>query len=270
MSVRPAAAPEADAYRASAPRRVARRAWRLLRGLVATIGLSSVWLLGRPFHRGPERSRAWSRKLMRSWGRAMTRTARVHVEVVGEPPREPCVLVMNHVGYADIVSLASVLDGPAFVSQHEIRSWPLVGAMAARMGTIFIDRSDKRSLPTVNAAIERALANGHVVVLFPEGRNSDGSLVRPFRPALLESAARLNAPCAWATMHYQVLPGDPPASRSVCWHQEPIVRQLPRFLALDRVEARVVFGSGRLRDTDRKRLAAQLHERVSSAFRPME
>src|SRR5436190_5336721 len=134
MSVRPAAAPDADAYRASAPLRVARRAGRLLRGLAATLGLSTVWLLGRPFHRGPERSRAWCRKLMRSWGRAMTRTACMHVEVVGEPPREPCVLVMNHVGYADIVSLASVLDGPAFVSQHEIRSWPLVGAMAARMG----------------------------------------------------------------------------------------------------------------------------------------
>ncbi len=270
MSVQPPAVPDADVYRARLPLRVARRVGRLLRGLAATLGLSAVWLLGRPFHRGPERARAWRMQLMRAWGRALTRAGRMHIEVVGEPPRGPCVLVTNHVGYADIVTLASLLDGPAFVSQHQIRSWPLVGAMAARMGTIFIDRADKRALPDVNEAIGRALAHGHVVVLFPEGANSDGRLVRPFRAALLESAARLGAPCAWATMRYEVLPGDPPASRSVCWYQEPILRQVTRFLALDRVEARVTFGSGRLRETDRKRLAAELHARVLSAFQPME
>lgn len=270
MSGRPPATRRADGYRARLPVRVARRVARVLRGLTATVGLSALWLAGRPFHRGPERARDWRMRLMRAWGRAMTRTGRMNVEIVGEPPREPCVLVTNHVGYADILTLASVLDGPAFVSQHEIRSWPLVGAMAARMGTIFIDRADKRALPKVNDAIGRALANGQVVVLFAEGANSDGRLVRPFRPSLLESAARLGAPCAWATMHYQVLPGDPPASRSVCWYEEPILRQVARFLALDRVDARVTFGAGRLRDADRKRLASELHARVVSAFRPME
>jgi len=270
MSDPPPARPDGDVYRARLLLRVARRVGRLLRGLAATLGLSAFWLLGRPFHRGPERARAWRVQLMRSWGRAMTRATRMRVVVVGEAPREPCVLVTNHVGYADIVTLASVLDGPAFVSQHEIRGWPLVGGMAARMGTIFIDRANKRDLPTVNAAIGRALQDGHVVVLFPEGMNSNGRLVRPFRPALLESAARLDVPCAWATMHYQVLPGDPPASRSVCWFEEPILRQVRRFLALERVEARVTFGSDRVRDTDRKRLAAELHARVLSAFQPME
>src|SRR5690606_27173813 len=113
------------------------------------------------------------------------------------------------------------------------------GFMAARMGTIFVDRSDKRSIPDVNAAIERALALGHVVVLFAEGANSDGTVVRPFRAPLLDPAARLEAPCAWGTLHYTVLPGDPPASRSVCWYEEPILRQSLRFLALERIDARV-------------------------------
>jgi 1-acyl-sn-glycerol-3-phosphate acyltransferase len=141
--------------------------------------------------------------------------------------------------------------------------------MAERMGTIFVDRGDKRSIPAVNAAIERALARGQVVVLFAEGANSDGSAVRPFRPPLLEPAARLGAPCAWGTLHYAVLPGDPPPSRSVCWHADSIWRQAPRFLALERIRARVVFGDDVVRSGDRKELAAELHARVASRFEPM-
>lgn len=260
----------ADRYRAGAFGRPIRRAARLARGVAATVLLSAVWAGGVPFHLGRERSADWRVRCFRAWGRSMCRIGGVHVDVLGAPPSEPCVLVTNHVGYADILVLASVLEGPAFVSMHEIRSWPLVGFMASRMGTIFIDRANKRAIPEVNAAIASALERGHVVVLFAEGANSDGRFVRPFRAPLLDPAARLGAPCAWATMRYEVLPGDPPASRSVCWYEEPILTQALRFLALERIHARVVFGDGVVRSADRKQLAADLHARVVSRFVPMD
>lgn len=262
--------PPPDSYRAGAARRVLRRTVRLARGVASTVARSAWWAIGAPFHRAPEDAASWRVRCFRGWGRALCRIGRVRIEVVGEPPREPCVLVTNHVGYADILTLAAVVDGPAFVSMHEIRRWPLVGAMAARMGTIFIDRADKRAIPAVNAAIERALARGHVVVLFAEGANSDGSTVRPFRASLLDPAARLGAPCRAATMHYAVLPGDPPPSRSVCWYEEPIVRQALRFLALEDVRARIVFDDRALRGDDRKALANELHARVAARFEAME
>ncbi|MCY2961965.1 MAG: lysophospholipid acyltransferase family protein [Planctomycetota bacterium] len=266
----PAPPPPTDTYRSGPFRRPFRRAGRLLGGVGATLGHSVVWAVGLPFHRGPERSLAWRVRCFRGWGRALCRIGALHIEVVGEPPREPCVLVTNHVGYADILVLAAVLEGPAFVSMHEIRTWPLIGFMAARMGTIFIDRRDKRAIPVVNAAIGAALERGQVVVLFAEGGNSDGRAVRPFRPPLLDPAARLGAPCTWGTLHYRVLPGDPPASRSVCWHEETIWRQAVRFLALERIHARVAFGGDSLRCADRKQLAADLHARVLSRFQPIE
>jgi len=67
-----------------------------------------------------------------------------------------------------------------------------------------------------------------------------------------------------------VLSGDPPPSRSVCWYEESIVRQAPRFLALEKIRARIVFGDGFVRNADRKQLAADLHARVLSRFEPME
>jgi 1-acyl-sn-glycerol-3-phosphate acyltransferase len=259
-----------DTYRAGFVFRTLRRVTRLTRGLATTVLRSAAWAIGSPLHRGPERARAWRVRCFRGWARALCRIGAIHVHVEGEPPRTACVLVTNHVGYADIITLAAVLEAPAFVSMHEIRGWPLVGFMAERMGTIFIDRANKRAIPAVNAAIESALEHGQIVVLFAEGANSDGSQVRPFRASLLAPAARLGAPCAWGTTHYDVLPGDPPPSRSVCWQDDPIWRQAPRFLALERIDAHLAFGADTLRSDDRKQLAARLHERVVARFRPME
>lgn len=270
IAAMPAAPATSDAYRAGPLLRAWRRASRLVRGTAATVLLSGAWAAGRPFQRGRERAAAWDRRWFRRWGRALCRIGRIEIEVEGVPPRGPCVLVTNHVGYVDVLALSAVIDGPSFVSMHEIRGWPLVGPVAARMGTIFVDRSDKRAIPAVNAAIERALADGRVVVLFAEGANSDGTFLRPFRAPLLEPAARASAPCAWGVTHYSVLPGDPPASRSVCWYQDPIVQQAPRFLALEAVRARLAFGDERVSSSDRKELAQALHARVAARFVPME
>ncbi len=257
-----------DPYRAGALRRWCRRGARAARGIAVTLAWSAVWAVGRLFHPGARRARDWRVRIFRNWARGMLRAARVRVTVEGAVPREPCLLVTNHVGYADILVLASVVDG-VFVSMREVRNWPVVGFMAARMGTIFLDRARKRALPGVIAAMEAALARGDVVVLFPEGGNSDGSAVRPFRPSLLDAPARLDVPLAWGALHYAVLPGDPPASRSICWFDEPFPRQAARFLALEEIHATLRFGDGRLRGTDRKELAAELHARVTAAFRPI-
>jgi 1-acyl-sn-glycerol-3-phosphate acyltransferase len=262
--------PGTDTYRAGLALRAGRRLTRVALGVAHTILRSAGWAAGSPFHRGPERERSWRVRCFQGWARALCRIGQIEIEVVGEPPRGPCVLVTNHVGYADVLSLAAVLDAPAFVSMHEIRSWPLVGYMAQRMGTIFLDRGRKRVLPAVNAAIEAALRDARVVVLFAEGQNGDGSHVRPFRPPLLDPPARLATPCAWGVIRYEVLPGDPPPSRSVCWCDEPIWRQARRFLALERVRARIEFGAERLHAADRKTLADALHARVNARFVPME
>lgn len=264
------APPKVDRYRAGLPLRVARRVSRLGLGIGATVLHSARWMIASPFQRGPERARAWRVRCFQGWARALCRIGRIEIEVIGTPPSGPCVLVTNHIGYADILALAAVLEAPAFVSMHEIRRWPLMGFMAAKMGTIFIDRADKRAIPAVNGAIAAALDDARIVVLFAEGSNSDGSVVRPFRPSLLDPPARLGAPCAWATIRYEVDPGDPPPSRSVCWYEEPIQVQAARFLALDRIRARIEFGAGRERAANRKELAAKLHAHVVARFTPME
>lgn len=245
----------------------ARAGCRLLLFAVANLVLALVFFLGLPLTLGsPVRRRRWRNAVFAAWARISLACAAVRVEVRGTPPRGPCFLVANHLVYLDIWILAAATSA-VFVAESGIARWPFFGFMARRLSIIFIDRKNKRAIPEVNRRIEEALACGHVLVVFPEGTNGDGKSLLPFRSSLLEPAARGGVPVAWATIAYRTRAPDPPAADAVVWKRGV---RLPlharRLLLLDRIEATLTFGEGRVQGSDRKALAADLHRRVAAGF----
>lgn len=213
-----------------------------------------------------ERRRSWRRYIKRNWCAAVCRALAVRVEVVGEPPRQPCFLVSNHLSYLDIPVLGSLVD-TVFVSKAEVARWPGVGLLATRADTIYVDRERKRRLPEVNARIRDVLAHGDGVVVFPEGTSTGGERVLPFRPSLLASAAELGLEVRCAGLAYASGPGDPPASESVCWWRDmPFGPHVLGLLRLSGIRARVVFPSEAVRSSDRKELAERLWRCVAGAI----
>lgn len=179
----------------------------------------------------------------------------VRIETRGPIPPAPCVLVSNHCGYVDIPVLACCAN-TVFVSKTEVRSWPLIGGAAAAIGTIFIDRKSRRTIPQVNAAIGAALDAGDRVVFFPEGTSTDGSAVLPFKSSLLEPAAQSGYPVFCAAVHYSTSPSDPPAALAVCWWGDmEFTPHVLRLLRLSQIRAQVEFHPQPQQDTDRKLLA---------------
>jgi 1-acyl-sn-glycerol-3-phosphate acyltransferase len=237
-----------------------------------TAFLVVVWLVGQVLLGRARREvlRAWT---MRAWGRCNLWATNVHVTVEGTPPRAPRssgLLVTNHVSYVDIMLLASVV-GLSFVSMAELRGWPVLGFLSRLAGTVFIDRSRKRELVAVNERIEQVLAEGRLLVAFAEGANSSGEEVQPFRPSLLEPAARGGLPVHYAALTYRTHNSDRPASERVAWFGGAPF--LPHFLRLIRgypVHAVVRFGPAPLRSRDRKALARELHGAVRGLFTPLE
>ncbi len=102
----------------------------------------------------------------------------------GEAAAGPVLRVANHVGWADILVLGAALEG-SFVAKSEVRAWPLLGWLARRHGTLFVDRARRRDAGRQGDTLRERLAAGGSVVLFPEGTTGDGLAVRPFKPALL-------------------------------------------------------------------------------------
>ncbi len=241
-----------------------RATWRSTVFVVGTCGVFSLWVLGAPVAWLIRKPVPWRDRILNWWSRIGLFALRVRCTVRGPIPREPCILVANHLSYLDILVLGAVKP-LTFVSKAEVARWPLVGWFAYAMGVVFIKREQKRDLPAVAARIGRELAAGSTIVLFPEGTSSPGDTVLPFRASLLAHAAEGGFPVAHATLTYRTPAGCPPAREAVAWWGDTeFGPHAAALLRLPHVEAEVHFGDQLLRDPDRKALAERLWSAVAA------
>ena len=126
---------------------------------------------------------------VQAWCQAFLRIARLHVKPHGplDQPPGALMLVANHVSWLDMVVLQSVRPC-SFVAKSEVRAWPLIGTVATRCGTVYLERAHARSAAGVAMAITALLRMGRVLTLFPEGTTTDGTSVQPFHGGLLQGA----------------------------------------------------------------------------------
>jgi 1-acyl-sn-glycerol-3-phosphate acyltransferase len=234
--------------------------------LAALLTWAAGTLLLFPFRRGRQSVR---RVVLRRWALGVTRILGVRIAVEGPVPLPPFYLVSNHLSYLDIVVYGAVMPA-RFVAKQEVRNWPVVGFLARTMGTIFIDRTVKRDVVRVIDDLAGAVADGDGVVMFAEATSSPGQMVLPFRPALLEWAARSGQPVHYASLAYRTPADGPPAHLAVCWWGEMTFgRHLVALSRLPWIEATVRHGAGPIAEPDRKRLAERLHQAVSAQFIPV-
>jgi 1-acyl-sn-glycerol-3-phosphate acyltransferase len=230
-------------------------------GFLALTALAGVGLVAT---RG--RARA---PLFRFWSRSLLRLLGISVEVRGDPPPPGVALVANHLSYLDIVVLGSLVPG-VFVAKADVAAWPGIGALARRVGTIFIDRARKRDLCRVLPIVEAQLRAGRTVVFFPEGTSSAGGEILPFRSSLFAAPVRTGRPVACAALHYATDARDAHASLGVCWWGDmSFVPHLFGLMRLRGVRATVSFPAETLWEQDRKRLATLARDTVRKHWQPV-
>jgi len=166
-----------------------RLAWRLARVVVHLCEGLATCALVFPFASSSRRAR-----LTRGWSRRLLRLCRVEVEHVGGVPAlEHALVVANHVSWLDIFVI-NALDPCLFVAKAEIRSWPVMGWLAAGAGTVFIARGNRRELRHVFKGLVEVLQQGERVALFPEGTTGLQGGVLPFHANLFEAAIDAGVP----------------------------------------------------------------------------
>lgn len=234
--------------------------------VAATLLLYSVWLACAPFL--PNKI-LWRQTIFGLWARAFVFIANMRVRIVGAPPEPPFFLVSNHLTYADVPLLRSIVAG-AFVAKGEIANWFLAGRICRDMGAIYIDRQNRRDIPRAGGEIVERLDAGEGVVVFPEGTSTRGETVLPFNSSFLEFAARRNLPVSYAAIRYETAANDPSAGDVVCWWEDiSFGAHLFRLFQLPGFTAIVDFGDAPVIDSDRKQLARTLQKRVMEKFVPV-
>ena len=171
--------------------RLARVALHVLTGM-ASCGLLFPWL----GNAGRERAtRRWSRQLLGMCG------IRVEHTPGSAPALAHAMVVANHVSWLDIFVI-NTLHPCRFVAKAEIRAWPMMGWLAAKAGTVFIARDQRRDLRHIFQGLVRSLHAGERIAFFPEGTTALQGRLLPFHANLFEAAIDAKVPVQAFALSY--------------------------------------------------------------------
>lgn len=123
---------------------------------------------------------------------------RLRVKGVEHIPAEgPALLVANHVSFVDALVIMAASRRPIrFVMDHRIFRWPVLSFVcrATRAIPIAPAKEDAAMMERAFDEVARALADGELVGIFPEGRITDDGELKPFRPGVRRILARTPVP----------------------------------------------------------------------------
>jgi 1-acyl-sn-glycerol-3-phosphate acyltransferase len=213
------------------------------------------------------------------WHRLALRLVGVRVHVQGQiPSKRPLLIVSNHVSWADILVLGSVMQ-LCFIAKSDMMAWPGINWLAWMQRTVFVKREDKRGSKAQAGTIAARLLEGDAMVLFAEGTTGDGIRLRPFKSALfgavhhaLETANISHVTVQPVALAYTRLNGLPLGryhqSRAAWPGDIPLGPHLLAFISGGAYDVEVVFGEAGdfALDTPRKKIADITRGRVRAAF----
>ncbi len=126
---------------------------------------------------------------------SMYRVRKEGLENVPEEGR--CVVVCNHVSYVDAIVIAACVRRPIrFIMDHRIFRLPVLNWLFRTMQAIPVasSREDPAVKQAAFDAAARALGEGEIVGIFPEGRLTEDGEMGPFRPGIDRILAETPSP----------------------------------------------------------------------------
>ena len=134
-------------------------------------------------------------KAPRWWAKGMLFVSGTKVIIHGAEQMhtgEPRIFVSNHVSWYDVLALVAYLPRYSFVAKAEIFRVPLFGGAARAVGTIPIERENRKAAFQSYEEAAARMKGGRNVVVFPEGTRGPEYALRPFKkgPFVLAIAAK--------------------------------------------------------------------------------
>jgi len=237
-----------------------RAVWRLGRALTHIVAGLLIILLR--FPRLSEEQRAIR---VQVWSHEMLARLGIRLEVQGDATRPgPLLLVANHISWLDITSLHAARFC-RFVSKADVQAWPLIGALASGVGTLFIQRESRRDAMRVVHHMADSLRAGDVLAVFPEGTTSDGVDLLPFHANLLQAAIAAGAPVQPVALQFiDTHSGE--RSLAPCYvGDDTLLGSVWRTVRARGITVRIVFGAPQpAQGRERRAWALSLREDVIS------
>jgi 1-acyl-sn-glycerol-3-phosphate acyltransferase len=161
------------------------------------------------------------------------------------PPQKGVLYVANHLSWADIPVLGARIDA-AFVAKSDVAGWGMVGWLATLARTVYVDRTRRTTTADQRDSITERLARGDSIILFPEGTNSDGVDMLPFKSSLFAVTDGLpDLVIQPVTIAYTSVNGMPVTRRrlpDLAWVGDTeLMPHATSFMALGSIRAEILF-----------------------------
>ena len=180
---------------------------------------------------------AWGReRRLRLIFRGVLRAFGVRLHVHGgedfltAPAGRGALVVNNHISWLDIVAINALRPMRA-LAKKEIASWPVLGGLVRRGGSIFLDRERLTTLPATMASLADALRTGSLVSVTPEGTTWCGLASGRFTTATFQAAIDGGVPVRPIALRYRLADGRE-TSRPAFIGPESLIASLRRVAAL--------------------------------------
>jgi 1-acyl-sn-glycerol-3-phosphate acyltransferase len=102
-------------------------------------------------------------------------------------------LISNHRSYLDPILLLQDVDAYP-VAKAELANWPIIGKGAAMAGILYLKRENAKSRAGTLQGIQQIIAQGHPVIIYPEGTTSALPGTLPFKRGVFQLAAKHQIP----------------------------------------------------------------------------
>ena len=235
-----------------------RAAWRLFRALTHIVaGLLTIVFI---FPRLPQAQREIR---IQVWSLRMLDFLAIKLIVKGVSSHSgPLLLVANHMSWLDITAMHAARFC-RFISKSDVKTWPVVGALASGIGTLFIERESRRDARRVVQQMTERLSAGDVLAVFPEGTTGDGSALLPFHGNLLQAAITVDAPVQPVALSYINSKTLEPTREPCYVGDDTLPGSVWRTVMASDLCVYVIFGElQRVQGRDRRTWAADLRESI--------
>lgn len=172
----------------------------LIHTLVGILVMASIWSIAE------KRTRI---RLTKWWCRKLLNCLNITVVTFGELPPERlsnAMFLANHVSWVDIHALNSILP-LQFIAKSDINNWPILGYLARKSDTIFINRSSRKDTSRIVETTTHRLIAGGNVGFFPEGTTTDGTTLYHFKSSIVQAVIDANASLRPVAIRYPLADG---------------------------------------------------------------
>lgn len=141
-------------------------------------------------------------RIRKQWAGLLLPTVGIRLNVYGNKPDYPCLLVANHRSYLDPILILKDINAYP-VAKAELANWPVIGKGAQMAGILYLKREQASSrVGTLKQMLDRIKA-GYPILIFPEGTTSGRTNTLPFKKGGFKMSAQNEIPIVPVAICYE-------------------------------------------------------------------